>query len=367
MFTHFWIKIILFELLLKFISLEILAEKNDTDTDIPDREPPITVSHNIIDQESVYGNKPNISKCFIDFTQYKMYIISEDRIFHKKKDVIFDLFWNNTKDLAFKCHEGDDFRIKCSTIDINEHKSICFDYARKLSEISGAFSYLLILYGIFSLTKGYIYFNLTIIFYGSFGFILFAKESFEQLELNDMLNNQDPLSKFFLEIIFWGSLITSILYGYACFLSKYLKYITFGFINGIFFSKIIFFYLLILSSLPKNLHLTYFLMELFSALIMIIFLIIVQNKSPIISITYIVLMATYGMIYGCNLLFGGVRFLPFLILAKDHESEKTLTQVSEYWFHFVYLIAFILIVAIGIWKNKENYNIVMNRVKPKEK
>ena len=77
MFTHFWIKIILFELLLKFISLEILAEKNDTDTDIPDQEPPITVSHNIIDQESVYGNKPNISKCFIDliieYIQYQFY------------------------------------------------------------------------------------------------------------------------------------------------------------------------------------------------------------------------------------------------------------------------------------------------------
>jgi hypothetical protein len=126
-------------------------------------------------------------------------------------------------------------------------------------------------------------------------------------------------------------------------------------------------YLLILSALPKDLHTTYFLIELITVLIMIVFLIIVQNKSPIISITYIVLMATYGMIYGCNLLFGGVRFLPFLILAKDHESEKTLTQVSEYWFHFVYLIAFILIVSIGIWKNKENYNIVMNRVKPKEK
>jgi len=365
MFTHFWIKIILFELLLKSISLEILSEKNDTDTQ--EQETPITVSHNIIDQENIYGSKPNISNCFIDFTKYKMYIIDKNRIFHKTGNVIFDLFWNNDKDIEFKCHEGDDFKIKCSTINIKEHKAICFDYAKKLSEISGAFSYLLILYGIFSLTKGYIYFNLTIIFYGSFGFIIFVKELFEQLELNNRLNNEDPLSEVFLRIIFWGSLFISILYGITCFLSKYLKYITFGFINGIFLSKIIFFYLLIMSALPKDLHKTYFLMELFTTLIMIVFLVIVQNKSPIISITYVVLMATYGMIYGCNLLFGGVRFLPFLILAKDHESEKTLLEVSKYWFHFVYLIAFILIVGIGIWKNYENYNIIINRVKPKEK
>jgi hypothetical protein len=366
MFTHLWIKIILFELLLKFISLEILAEKNDTDTqDTQEEKPPITVSHNIIDQENVYGAQPKISNCFIDFTQYKMYIIDKDRIFHKEGEVVFDLFWNKNNNIEFKCHEGDDFRIKCSKIEITEHKAISFDYARKLSEISGAFSYLLILYGIFSLTKGYIYFNLTIIFYGSFGFILFVKELFEQLELNEKLNNEDPKSGILLEFIFWGSLIISILYGFTCFLSKYLKYITFGFINGIFFSKIIFFYLLILSALPKDLHTTYFLIELITVLIMIVFLIIVQNKSPIISITYVVLMATYGMIYGCNLLFGGVRFLPFLILAKDHESEKALTQVSKYWFHFVYLIAFILIVIIGIYKNRENYNIIMNRVKPK--
>ncbi len=367
MFTHLWIKIILFELLLKFISLEILPEKNDTDNKEVDL-PPIKVSHNIIDQETVYGKFPRISICFIDFSQYKMYIIDKNRIFHKDGEITFDLFWNNTEDLAFKCHEGNDYRIKCSTIDINEHKAICFDYAKKLSEISGAFSYLLILYGIFSLTKGYIYFNLTIIFYGSFGFILFVKELFEHLELEEKLNNKHYSSKTLLDIIFWGSLIISILYGFTCFLSKYLKYITFGFINGIFLGKIIFFYLLIAELLEKKLHLAYFLIELISVLIMIVFLVIVQNKSPIISIIYIVLMATYGIIYGCNLLFGGVRFLPFLILAKENDkSEEALTKVSNYWFHFIYLISFILIVGIGIWKNRENYNIIINRIKPKEK
>ena len=234
-----------------------------------------------------------------------------------------------------------------------------------MSEISGAFSYLLILYGIFSLTKGYIYFNLTIIFYGSFGFILFMKELFEHLELEEKLNHYN--SETLLGIIFWGSLFISILYGFTCFLSKYLKYITFGFINGIFLGKIIFFYLLIAELLGNDCHLTYFLIELITALIMIVFLVIVQNKSPIISIIYIVLMATYGIIYGCNLLFGGIRFLPFLILSKKNDkSEEALTKVSDFWFHFVYLISFILIVGIGIWKNRENYNIIINRIKPKE-
>ena len=91
MFTHLWIKIILFELLLKFISLEILPEKNDTDNQEVDL-PPIKVSHNIIDQETVYGKYPRISNCFIDFSQYKMYIIDKNRIFHKDGNIMLIYF-----------------------------------------------------------------------------------------------------------------------------------------------------------------------------------------------------------------------------------------------------------------------------------
>ena len=61
------------------------------------------------------------------------------------------------------------------------------------------------------------------------------------MELYGHLNIEDDQSKDFLWAVFCLSLFVCILYGLVCYHSKYLKYITFGFINGLFISKIAFF------------------------------------------------------------------------------------------------------------------------------
>lgn len=328
----------------------------------------ITVSHRILEQKLIYDENHKITSTFIDFINYKIYKISVERIFHKEESVDFQLKWDKNGHITFGCFNDETKRIKCSDIDLSEHSYTSFEYDRLTSKIGGISSYLLILYGIFCLSKGYIYFNLTILFYGSFGFILFVREVFELLELIDLLSSETDTAEIMSYIIFYGSLLTSILYGFVCLNSKYLKYITFGFINGLLFSKSFFFYLLIRIITISNLTQFYFIFELFSVIIFILLFIIFQNKYPIISITYIVLMASYGIIYAFNVLFGGISFIPFLILAKKYEDFEEIhlyKLLIDGLFKYFYLVVFFIMVGIGIYKNKDNYNILMNRGKTK--
>jgi hypothetical protein len=347
-----------------FILLEIIITFTKCDDD-NDNE--IKVSHRILEQKQIYGVNHTISNTFIDFINFKMYNISKDKIFHKDGPINFTLMWDDNKHITFGCFANYTQRIKCSDINLTEHNFTSFEYDRLISKVGGVISYLLILYGTFSLTKGYLYFNLTILFYGSFGFILLIREIFELLELKDLLSIETKEAEELSITIFSGSILTSLLYGFVCFSSKYLKYITFGFINGLFISKLIFFYILKGFTTADNITLSYFLLELICIIISILLFIIFQNKYPKISIVYIVLMACYGIIYAANILFGGIIFIPYLILAKRYKSIEgdLYDELTKDNFHFFYLAAFVIFVSIGVWKNLENYKILMNRGKTK--
>ena len=134
-----------------------------------------TVSHTVLIQENYYGTQDRISKSFIDFTKYKIYRIDDHRIYHKEgANPKFKLKWADNNDISLECINGDekdDEYIKCAQIDLNDHDFIAFDIDRYIAKLGGIFTYLLVLYGFFSLRRGYVYFNLTIIFYSSFGFI----------------------------------------------------------------------------------------------------------------------------------------------------------------------------------------------------
>ena len=344
-----------------FILLEIIIRFTKC---VDNNQKEIKVSHRILDQKLVYNDSHTIYNTFIDFINFKMYNISKDRIFHKDGPINFQLKWDENDHITFGCFNNDTQRIKCSDIDLTEHNFTSFEYDRAISNIGGVISYLLILYGFFSLSKGYLYFNLTILFYGSFGFILFSREVFELLELKDLLSIRTELAKTMNYIIFSGSLLASILYGFACLNSKYLKYITFGFINGLFISKIFFFYIL-MRLITYNITKNYFFLELICVIISILFFIIVQNKYPFISIVYIVLMASYGIIFGFNVLFGGIMFIPYLILAKRYQriEGNLYDELVKSIYHIYYLVAFVCIVIIGIYKNNDNYKILMNKGK----
>ena len=347
-----------------FIILEIIISITKCDDD---NQKEIKVSHRILDQKLVYGKHHTISNTFIDFINFKMYNISKDRIFHKDGPINFQLKWDDKDQITFGCFTNDTQRIKCSDINLTEHDFTSFEYDRFISKIGGVISYLLILYGTFSLSKGYLYFNMTILFYGSFGFILLVREVFELLELKDLLSIGTEGARKLSIIIFSGSLFTSILYGLVCLNSKYLKYITFGFINGLFLSKLIFFYILKHFATADNITFSYFLLELISVIISILLFIIFQNKYPKISIFYIVLMACYGIAYASNILFGGIIFIPYLILAKRYKSIEgdLYDELTKDNTHFGYLAVFIIFVLFGFWRNHDNYKILMNRGKAK--
>ena len=78
-------------------------------------------------------------------------------------------------------------------------------------------------------------------------------------------------------------------------------------------------------------------------------------------------MASYGIIYAANILFGGINFIPYLILAKRYKSIEgdLYDELTKSHFHFFYLGVFVIFVFIGVCKNLENYKILMNRGKTK--
>ena len=323
-------------------------------------EDPITVSHTILFQEYYYGTNDIIHNLFIDFTEFRLYNITKERIYRNTPNYPnFQLIWKDKK-ISLKCSSKNDATLKCADIDLREHKFITFDFDRLISELGGIFSYLLILYGFFSLRRGYVYFNLTVIFYGSFGFILFVREFFQLLELNDHLNSEDEASKRILYTVFSFTLIICILYGYVCHLSKYLKYITFGFINGLIISKI--FYFLLINAINDNFFLTYFLIELFTCLIMMGLFIFLQNKYTIVNIMNIAIISSYGVIYGVNILCGGLPFLPFFILVKQDTIETDLyDKLLDKNLIELYAPIYVVLLVYGSYKNYINYKIATNK------
>ena len=349
MFKYFIESFFIFQLL--FIYSQ--QEQNEDDT--------LKVSHTVLVQETHYNDTNNeISKSFIDFMKYKVYNITKDRIYSNKQtqDPKFKLIWKD-KNISIDCIKTNN--LKCADIDLETHEFITFDFDKLIADLGGIFSYLLILYGFFCLRRGFVYFNLTVIFYCSFGFILFMREFFELLELNKNLNSEHEISHNMLITVFTFSLILCILYGYICYLSKYLKYITFGFINGLFFSKII--YYIVIRFLEDNYFLVYLLLEFFLCLFFIILFVFLQNKYVAVNIINICIIASYGVIYGMNILFGGLPFLPFFILAKEFkEEEKTLFMmlVNGNLIQF-YGIFYVLLLIYGYWKNNINYRIATNR------
>ena len=347
MFKHFISSFFIFQLLFIYSQQE-------------DKVETLKVSHTVLVQGSYYEvNNNKISKSFIDFMKYKFYNITRDRIYsNKNTDPNFKLIWKD-KDISIDCIPDDD--TKCAKIDLGTHEFITFDFDKLITDLGGIFAYLLVLYGFFSLRRGYIYFNLTVFFYCSFGFILFMREFFELLELNQKLNSEEESSKYMLITVFSFSLIICILYGYICYLSKYLKYITFGFINGLFFSKII--YCIVILFLDSNYFLVYSLLELIFCLIFMLLFIFLQNKYICANIFNICIISGYGIIFGMNILFGGLPFLPFFILAKEIENEEQqLFGILIRGNHiFLYGIFFIILLIYGYLKNNINYKIAMNR------
>lgn len=320
-------------------------------------------SHNILDQFSYYSKNSKLknifNNTFIDFLNYKLYDINKSDIIHKNNSYQnFQLKWiiQNNNNISLKCVNE-----TCLDIDLAEHSVISFDFDKLLSTNGAILLYIIILYGLFNLKRGYIYINLSFIIYGSFSFLLFMREICQLLVIKGSLKTLSDNSKALVYFVFYSTWIISILYGFVCHFSNYLKYISFGFIEGNLFSKMIFYFLIFSKIINKNLFLDYFIISLLFTIIFMAILGYLKNKNEIFNIINIAIIGGYGIIFGINIIVGGLPFIPYLILSSNYEEKslyQNLIDNSQKWF---YSILFISLIICGIYFNFSSFKKLRNK------
>ena len=316
-------------------------------------------SHNILEQYSYYNKEKQFNNSFIDFMNYKIYYINKNDIIHKNQD-------NNNFNLKWKLEEKNKISIECINetcidIELSEHKVISFDFERLLTTNGAVFSYILILYGLFSLKRGYIYINLSFIFYGGFSFVLFVREFCQLLKITGNLNDLHKGSKIVSYLVFYSTLIISVLFGFVCHFSNNLKYISLGFIQGIFFSKIIFYLFVTLKIINNNLLLHYFLLIFFSAVINMILFGFLKNKYPKITIIIISSIAGFAIIFGVFQINGGVPFIPYLILSSKYKEKSLFDKLLNNNLIGYYIFLLLILVFCGFYWNNSSFNKLKNK------
>ena len=341
---------------------------------------PLWVAQTVMEQASYYNNSDtkssiNITHSFIDFYMFRFYYINMSKINPNidKKKVTFRFYFeklnsnkNNTLDafISIKCTDG----FRCNKFEPEEHQYVSFDFDLYITGTGGVISFLLILVGIFCLMNGYIYFNITTAFYSGYSIFLLLREICELMELNHSLNTNDTSYAISLTVYIF-SIITSVAYGYISIKTKYLKYISFGFIIGLIFAKVLYFYILVIFK-PEgdNIFLGYFVIEILSCIGFIIFFFLFNNKNLKITIGTVSILASYGFLYGFHILLGGIPFLPFFILSKT-KFEKYELEVHLFnnlkngnKMHY-YALAFVLIAIGGFYLNYSRYKLFIEKRK----
>ena len=275
--------------------------------------------------------------------------------------------WNGLHEgrISIQCEK----KFRCNDIILDEHKFISFDFDYLISLLAGPITFLLVMVGIFCLRYGYIYYNIPTAFYSGLSVFLFWREFCELLELNDKLNTLHTTSKAIVRTIFVFSIITSVAYGYISIKTKYLKYISFGFIDGLIFAKVLYFCILIKLENSDIVLLCYFLTEIISCIGFIVFFILFRNKNLMITIGNISILASYGILYGFHILIGGIPFLPFCILSKSKSIDDSTLEKNLYETLYdnnkiiIYIIAFFIIAIGGFFLNYTNYKLFMEKKK----
>ena len=347
----------------------------------------IKVKQTIMEQAAYYesvnekkDDPHNITKCFIDFYYYRFYYIDMDKINPNipKESVTFDFYLNKTlkKDeeknitgeigeaqISIKCSN----KFRCYDVYLDEHEYISFDFDRLITDTGGVIAFLLISMGFFCLFKGYIYFNITSAFYSGYSIFLFFREFCQLLEINHSLYVSDKPSKAISVTVYVFSILTGVAYGYINLKITYLRYISFGFIEGLIFAKALYYCILYGLSEKHHVFLGYFLIEILSCLSVIIIFSLYRNKYYIMTIVNVSLLSSYGIVYGFHILIGGIPFLPFLVLSKTKYKDYidiSLYRVLEAGDKIPYFFgAFWLFAIIGFYLNYSGYKLFIQKKK----
>ena len=345
----------------------------------------VKVKQTIMEQAAYYGsmkedtNKShNITKCFIDFYYYRFYYIDMKKINPNipEVDVTFDFYLNKTYKKDKNKNETSEIgeaqiSIRCSSnftcydIYLDEHEYVSFDFDRLITDTGGIIAFLLISMGLFVLFKGYIYFNITSAFYSGYSIFLLFREMCQLMEINHSLSSLHDASRAISVTVYVFSILTSVAYGYISLKIKYLRYISFGFIEGLIFAKALYYCLLYALTEEHSVFLGYFLIELLSCLCVMIIFTLFRNRYYIMTMINVCLLSSYGIVYGFHILIGGIPFLPFLIFFKtkynesiDHALYKVLEAGDKIPFYFG---AFWILAFIGFYFNYTGYKLFIQK------
>ena len=332
----------------------------------------IIVSQTIL-QQAIYYEEYNstIIDTFVDFNSLKFYKINMETIHHKGGDMmIFEFFFNEDDLLNIQCKTDESPGIICNKIYLEEHNSYSFFFDYKIAEYGGIISFILILFGFLFLLQGYIYYNLTIVFYSSFCIFLFWREFFECMEILQILNTENEKSQTFCFTCFVISIFSSIAYGYVNLLFKFLRYFSLGIIEGIILGKFLFFFILLLLKDEEEIELKLFITEISCAFVFMVSWILLKDKYPKVTMVRLSLIASFGITFGLNVLFGGYPYMPFLILAKkyqdeDDESNTLFKRLSGRNNLRIYLGLYALFSIVGCYFNINNTKTFMEKARKK--
>ena len=355
---------------------EAIEKKRKNDTTY------LMVKQTIIEHVSYYPKDSNqtsynITRSFIDFYMFRFYYINMSKINPNINEslVTFNFYFReiNTSESARKneidaeisieCAKG----FRCNEFISSDHKYVSFDFDYYITQTGGVISFILVLIGIFCLMNGYIYYNITIAFYSGLSFFLLWKEICELMELNHSLNILHNTSIAISKAVYAFALITSIGYGYISIKIRYLKYISFGFIDGLIFAKVLYFYILFSLNQNHKVFLGYIIIEIISCVGFIVFFFLFRNKYLKISIGNVSILASYGILYGSHILIGGIPFLPFCILSKilfEKKIESDLFDVLRKGngMHY-YVAAFVALTVLGFYLNYSRYKLFIEKKK----
>lgn len=325
--------------------------------------------HTILSQEFYYNKtERTFSYSFIDFNDFTIYKINKEElrsICDRSKN--FTWLWDSKEEnkpyIKVNCISE---RNEENKIDIYKQPHIKFDFDYILIKYGGILSYILILFGFFNLSKGFIYYNCSTVFYSAFGFFSFSLELFEILEIKGKLKRDGMGNIFFYMVLIFLFLIT-ILYGISAFYSDMLKYIAFGLLDGLILDKL-FFYLIAFFLHNKNVEVDLFYIYLIPEIIFILIFIGIflyfKNNHTTFTIISTVVIGVYGIIKGINILVGGVPFIPYLILLKEYKEEEMFNKIMDNnSLFFCYLITSVLLAAVGFHSNRSKYNELKLRMK----
>ena len=97
-----------------------------------------------------------------------------------------------------------------------------------------------------------------------------------------------------------------------------------------------------------------------------------KNKYPLFTMINLSLIASYGIVYGLNVLFGGLPFMPFLILSKENEKDENVDDREKLFQRLIdhnnlifYSVLYVIIALAGSYFNITNTKIFEEKARKK--